>query len=71
VLLSYGAVVLFGLELAEEAAFLARLSPWLSGQFVNPETESAVLHIKLTETERVKEGNLLHEFSIEQLADGG
>ena len=68
VLLGYGAVVLFGLELAEEAAFLTELSPLVSGQFANPETESAVLHIKLTETERVKEGGiLLHEFSIERL----
>ncbi len=68
VLLGYGAVVLFGLELAEEAAFLTELSPLVSGQFANPETESALLHIKLTETERVKEGGiLLHEFSIERL----
>lgn len=68
VLLRYGAVVLFGLEGAEEAAFLTDLSPIVSDSFAYPETESVVLYINLTGTERVKDGGiLLHEFSIERL----
>lgn len=68
VLLAYGAVVLFGLEAAEEAAFLTQLSPIVSDSFADPETEAAVLQLNLTRTERVKDGAiLLHEFSIERL----
>lgn len=68
VLLGYGAVVLFGLDFGEEAAFLTKLSPYLSESFADPETEAAEIHIKLTGSERVKEGGiLLQEFSIERL----
>jgi uncharacterized Rmd1/YagE family protein len=68
VLMGYGAVVLFGLEPAEEAAFLTKLSPIVSDSFADPETESAVLQINFTGSERVKDGRiLLHEFSIERL----
>lgn len=68
VLMGYGAVVLFGLEPVEEAGFLINLSPIVKDSFADPETESAVLHINLTATERVKDGRiLLHEFSIERL----
>jgi len=38
----------------------------VGGQFVNPETESAVLH-KLTETERVKGAFYCMSLSIERL----
>jgi uncharacterized Rmd1/YagE family protein len=43
VLLRYGAVVLFGMEPEEEAAFLAELGPRVKGPFAAPETEDARL----------------------------
>lgn len=68
VLMGYGAIVFFGLEIAEEEAFLTQLSPIVNGSFAFPETESVVLFINSTGTERVKDGGiLLHEFSIERL----
>lgn len=68
VLMGYGAVVLFGLEPEEKAAFLTKLSPMVSGSFTNPETEDLEVQINATASERVKDGRIfLHEFSIERL----
>jgi uncharacterized Rmd1/YagE family protein len=68
VLLSYGAVVLFGLDRGEKVGFLTKLSPIVSGSFAEPETEEVEVQLNVTESERVKEGRIfLHEFSIERL----
>jgi uncharacterized Rmd1/YagE family protein len=68
VLLRYGAAILFGLEPAEEVAFLAQLSPLVKDSFSTPETEKAEIRIDLTGAERVKDGGIsLHEFSLKRL----
>ncbi|MBW4640307.1 MAG: RMD1 family protein [Gloeocapsa sp. UFS-A4-WI-NPMV-4B04] len=68
VLLDYGVVVLFGLDLAEKEAFLTKLSPIISDSFAKPETEEVEVQINMTASERVKEGKIfLHEFTIERL----
>ncbi len=68
VLLGYGAVVLFNLDLVEKAAFLTKLSPIVSDSFAAPEIEEVEVQINVTQSERVKEGRIfLHEFSVERL----
>ncbi|MDZ7958490.1 MAG: RMD1 family protein [Aulosira sp. DedQUE10] len=68
VLLGYGAVVLFNLEPVEKVDFLTKLSSQVIDSFADPETEEVEVHLKLAESERVKEGKiLLHDFSVERL----
>lgn len=68
VLMNYGAVVLFNLEPMEKAVFLTFLSSQVIDSFTEPETEEVEVHLKVEESERVKEGKIfLHEFSVERL----
>lgn len=68
VLFRYGAIVIFGLEPVEEAAFLMQLEPLVVQPFAVRETEEVVLQLEPTGAGRVENGTIwLQEFSIECL----
>jgi uncharacterized Rmd1/YagE family protein len=68
VLFRYGAVVLFGLDAAGEAAFLAALRPAVSEPAAAPETEAIEIALAPGAEERVADGRLsLQAFDVERL----
>ncbi|MGL5942398.1 MAG: RMD1 family protein [Waterburya sp.] len=69
VLQKYGAIVLFGVNPLEEAAFINNLQPWISKAFKEPESEETRIEINIDSKEFVTEnGNIeLKEFNIERL----
>lgn len=68
VLFRYGAVVLFGLQPVEEAAFLTQLQTLIVDPFPSAETEETNLHLDPSGQGRVEpDGIWLPEFSVEQV----
>ncbi len=67
VLFRYGAVVLFGLNPVEEAAFLRQLRPLVHRPYERPETEETVLHVEPEQEERVgSHGITVREATLER-----
>lgn len=64
-----GALVLFGLEPAEEASFLHHLEPFVTDAFAEPESEAVELVVALEERERVDANGVLvvHDLSLPRL----
>ncbi|BAZ45385.1 hypothetical protein NIES4102_24070 [Chondrocystis sp. NIES-4102] len=69
ILKRYGAIVLFGVNPIEEAAFINNLQPWITKAFNNPESEEARIEININSKEAITEnGNIeLKAFSVERL----
>ncbi len=68
VLFRYGAVVLFDLDPAEEAAFLDHLRPFLSEPLPQPEVESLRIRIDPQAPEGMdKDVLVLHELNVERM----
>lgn len=68
VLFRYGAVVLFGLQPVEEAAFLTQLQTLIVDPFASAETEETNLRLDPSGQGRVEpDGIWLPEFSVEQV----
>lgn len=68
VLFRYGAVVLFGLQPVEEAAFLTQLQTLIVDPFTSAETEETNLRLDPSGQGRVEpDGIWLPEFSVEQV----
>jgi uncharacterized Rmd1/YagE family protein len=69
VLQRYGAIVLFGLNPIEEAAFINHLQPWISKVFSEPEYEEARIELNPDGKELLTENGIveLREFSVERL----
>ncbi len=68
VLFRYGAVVLFGLDPVEAAAFLETLRPLLSDPYPAPESEELQVTLEPTAEERVADGRLtLQSLDVERL----
>ncbi|MCC6143699.1 MAG: RMD1 family protein, partial [Candidatus Hydrogenedentes bacterium] len=64
----YGVVVLFGLDAAEEAAFLANIRPFVHDALEKPIREDAWLLLDANASEQVKtDGIVLHEASVERI----
>lgn len=68
VLFRFGAVVLFDVEAIEEAAFLARLRPFIIGSLAEPEMETLTLRIDPQGAEGMdKDILVLRNLSVERL----
>jgi uncharacterized Rmd1/YagE family protein len=69
VLQRYGAIVLFGVNPLEEAAFINNLQPWISKPFINPEFEEVKIELNPDGKESIAENGTiqLQEFTIERL----
>ncbi|WP_052055327.1 RMD1 family protein [Myxosarcina sp. GI1] len=69
ILQRYGAVVLFGLDSLEEAAFIEKLQPWIAKPFKEPEFEEAQIKLNPNSKEIIADNGIieLKEFSVERL----
>ncbi len=69
VLFRSGAVVVFDLEPAEQAAFLHHLEPFVQGAFDEPETETAEISVEPQRDERVDASGVvqLHDLALGRL----
>ncbi|MBE9156669.1 RMD1 family protein [Nodosilinea sp. LEGE 06152] len=73
VLLSYGAVVLFGLSEAAERGFIATLAPYIQAPFEQPETEAATIRLAEISSGKVQDGLIflssLDDLRLQLVAD--
>jgi uncharacterized Rmd1/YagE family protein len=69
VLFRYGAVVLFGLSIEEEQAFLQGLTSAMYGPFAQPSSEDLVILLDPARKERLDEDGVLslHDLSVDRL----
>ncbi|MGF1478509.1 MAG: RMD1 family protein [Cyanophyceae cyanobacterium] len=69
VLQRYGAIVLFGVDPLEEAAFINNLRPWITKPIEEPEFEETQIKLNFNTKEIITDnGNIeLKEFSVERL----
>lgn len=69
VLRRYGAIVLFGVNPLEEAAFINNLQPWITKSFTNPEFEEVQIELNPEGKESITENGTiqLQEFTVERL----
>lgn len=69
VLQRYGAIVLFGVNPSEEAAFVNNLQPWVTKPFEEPEVEEARVKLNFDGKETLTDNDIieLKQFSIERL----
>lgn len=69
ILQRYGAIVLFGTNPLEEAAFINNLQPWIAKSFQEPELEETQIKLNPDSQETLTDHEIieLKEFSIERL----